>query len=285
MVRKPALLVLIGVTLFGCLGGLIAVFVRPPRFQADAIVIVYEMPHDQRELIGPDEAQQIDGFYRAGALQPKVVQHVLSQFPGMTPAQLRAAIGVSVIAYTPLTRITATATSPQRAVDLANAVAVSWTSLADALNETAWTTTVDTLKSHEQELNNQIATTQQAIANARAAGTSVDSLQAQLNTQLQQLSKTDDALINLDKARLDLIGNASVATPADVANVTRTPDPIKLTAEGGAGGLALGLLFVLWMLRRQRLSRPADSAPSSGNEKNVRPAFVGASVGEANDAR
>jgi uncharacterized protein involved in exopolysaccharide biosynthesis len=162
---------------------------------------------------------------------------------------------------------------------------VSWTSLADALNETAWTTTVDTLKSHEQDLNDQIATTQQAIANARAAGTSVDSLQAQLNTQLQQLSKTDDALINLDKARLDLIGNASVVTPADVATVTRTPDPIKLTAEGGAGGLALGLLFVLWMLRRQRLSRPADSIRSSGNAKNEKPAFVGASAGEAYDAR
>lgn len=285
MVRKPALLVLIGVTLFGCLGGLIAAFVRAPQFQADAIVIVYEMPHDQRELIGPDKAQQIDDFYRSGALQPKVVQRVLPQFPGMTTSQLRAAIGVSVIAYTPLTRITATASSSQRAVDLANAVAVSWTALSDALNETAWTTTVDTLKSHEQDLNNQIATTQQAIANARAAGTSVDSLQAQLNTQLQQLSKTDDVLINLDKARLDLIGNASVVTPADVGSVTRTPDPIKLTVEGGAGGLALGLLFVLWMLRRQRLLRPAESATTAGIEKNEKTAFVGASAGEAHDAR
>jgi capsular polysaccharide biosynthesis protein len=279
VVRKPALLVLIGVALFGCLGGLVAAMLRTPSYSADALVVVYEMPHDQRELVGPDAANQLDDFYSAGALQPTVAQHVLAQFPGMTNAQLRAAVQISIIAYTPLTRVTATASTPQRAIDIANAVAVQWTALADDVNSQAWTTTVDTLKAQEHDLNTQIATTQQAIADAQAAGATMSALQAQLTVQLQALAKTDYSLINLDQLRLVMTNNASVATPADTNTVTRSPDVLKLVAEGGAGGLALGFLFALWLLHRQRSTLATEGKP------RAEVALAGVATGDAYDGR
>lgn len=282
MVRKPAILVLIGVTLFGCLGGLAGALVRSPHYQVDAVVIVYEMPHDLRELIGPDEAQQIDDIYKQGALQPKVSQQVLNQFPGMTAAQLHASIQVTPIAYSPLTRITATARTPDQAVALANAVAVAWTSLADNANSNAWDSTVAALKSHESDLYTRIGATQKAIADAQSTGTPIEPLQAQLASELQQLAKTDDSLVTLDKDRLVLIGNAYVATPADAANAVRVPDPVQLAAQGAAGGFALGLVFALWLVYRQFRKQIRLDA-MSGDPRPL--AAAGATAGEAYDER
>lgn len=282
VLRKPALLVLIGVTLFGCLGGLVAALVRPPYFQADAIVIVYEMPSDLRELIGPDEAQQIADIYKAGALQPKVMQRVLAQFPDMTAAGVRDSVQVIPIAYSPLTRITVSASTPERAAALANTIAVFWTSLVDNANSTAWQNAVDVLQAHEDDLYNHIAATQQAIAAAEAAGAGTGSLQAQLATELQELTKTDERLVLLDQDRLLMVGNAFMTTPADASLAVREPDALKLTAQGGVGGLTLGVVFVLWMFYRQRKKLPQDGEHAS--DPHVL-AYAGASSGDGYDER
>lgn len=302
VVRKPALLVLIGVTLFGCLGGLLAAFVRTPHYQVDAIVVVYEMPHDLRQLVSPDEAQDVDNAYLAGALQPKVVQRVLPQFPGMTEAQLRASVQVSIIAYTMLTRLTVTANTPERAAAIANAVAFAWTNLSDTVNSQAWTSTVDSLKAHEQDILDQISATQQAITNAEAAGTDTTSLKSQLAVELQDLAKTDDNLSTLGRYRMDVLANAYVATPADPSLAVRAPDPIKLMGYGAAGGFALGFALMLWLIRRHRLMLQREDkripsegqAPFAGMSAGMSAGMftgastglsAGASTGEAYDAR
>lgn len=266
MVKKPMFLMAIGITLFGCLGGLAAAFVRSPHYQADAIVVVYEMPHDLRELIGPDEAQNIDDYYAAGALQPSVMQVVLPKFAGMTAANLRSSVEVSIIAYTPLTRITATASTPAQAAALANAVADAWTSVVASANDEAYTKTLATLMSHEHDLYVQIDATRQAIIDAaKTEGTAgTEPLRAQLSAQLQQVTNTDKTILSLDQDRLALIGNAYVATPATADAAQLVSDPIKLVSEGGLGGLALGLAFMLWSVRRQLFRRPPEAADSTG---------------------
>lgn len=258
-------LVTIGITLFGCLGGLAAAFVRPPHYQADAIVIVYEMPHELGNLIGPDQAQNIDDLYAAGALQPSVMQHILQQFVGMTATEVRASVEVSIIAYTPLTRITATAGTPAQAAALANAVAATWTTVAARANTQAYTQTLATLTAHEHDLYSQIDATRKAIITAATTeGTAATGpLQAQLTAQLQQVTNTDKTILALDQYRITLIGNAYVVTPATAAAARLVSDPIKLMAEGGLGGLALGLAFTLWLVRRQLFQKPQAATHST----------------------
>lgn len=257
------LLLLLDTVAFGVIGSLLVTVYKPPMYQAEAEVVVYEMPPAFRALIGPDQANQIESVYQAGALQDAVVNRVLPNFPGLTASELRARVSISIIAYTPLTRVTASEPTAQQAVDLANAVASAWASIAAHTNNTAYTIVHDQLTSREQAIDRQIDSTQQEIKAAGAA-TPVDqpyltSLQSQLQSELTEKTNVENTLNQLETNHLQVIGNGYVATPATLQNVTYSPDLIKTTLTGAAIGFALAVVLILWLVRPSVVQRQRGS--------------------------
>jgi capsular polysaccharide biosynthesis protein len=261
-------LVLLGVILFGCLGGIVATLVEPVQYQAEAYVVVYRMPTGFTTLISPDEANDINAIYEAGALQDRVLERIHARYPQYSIDAIRRAIQVKIVAYTPLTRITATATTADDAAQLANAVADQWTAVAgNSLKEAIETTTL-ALEVREADLSEKITVTQQQLAATDPASPVVPGLQAQLALWQNQLAKTESDIESLDVQRLYVAGNAWVANRATVENATKTPDLIKNIALGIAIGVSLSLMLALWLTARQWRRRetqhgqePRKSAP------------------------
>jgi uncharacterized protein involved in exopolysaccharide biosynthesis len=250
VVRTSAVLVFTLMTLFGCLGGLLVTFVQPTVYHAEAYVIVYEMPSGFTELISPDEANNLNAIYRAGALQESVLRQVQARLPNLSASDIRSSVDVAVVAYTPLTRITASARTAELAVALANAVADGWTRTAGDTIYTAWTATDAALATHEAQLLQQIEATQKAIATTPASSSSAAALQQHLTSLEHAFSTTDAALVSLDKYRFDVAGNAYVTLRASPASATMDPNPLKTAAIGAAVGGAIGIVLAMWVTRR-----------------------------------
>lgn len=271
MVSKQAVLVLLVLTLFGCLGGLTATLKEPVQYQAEAYDVVYAMPSGFTHLIGPDQSQQIAEIYQAGVLQDSVVAAVRNSLPQYSAEEIARSIRVSVVAYTPFTRITATASTADGAAKLANTVALDWALVAGQAMNQAYTDTKNTLQSRADDLTQKIADTQQTLAATDPSSPLVPSLQSQLKAWQDALATTDSDIESLDAARLDIAGNAWVAISARAANATQSPNPLKNLALGAAVGFSLGLLLALWLTSRQwRL----QSAQINHNAATVEPTEV-----------
>lgn len=261
MVSRQMVLALLAVTLFGVLGGLGASLILPVHYQAEAYVVVYAMPRGFTSLIGPDEEATLQNFYRAGALQDAVVKQVQAQLPGYAADTIAEAIQVDGVAYTPLTRITATAPTADGAARLANVVATAWVDVAGAALSNAYTLTHSTLQTRQDDLQKQIATAQQALDVADPTSTTAADLQAQLQTLRTTLSATQQALVALEQTRYDVAGNAWVAVPATASSAVRYPDTVKSLGVGAVIGISLGLILDLWLMSRQRKRQVAQSNP------------------------
>jgi capsular polysaccharide biosynthesis protein len=251
VITKQAVLVLLGVTLFGCLGGIIPTFIRPAQYTAEAYDVVYATPENFARLIGPDQSQQITEIYQAGVLQDSVIAGVRKSLPQYTAKQIAQSIRVSVVAYTPLTRITATASSADGAATLANTVALSWALVAGQAMNQAYLDTKNTLQARADDLTQKIANTQQALAATDPSNPVIPSLQSQLKSWQDALTTTNADIESLDTARLQAAGNAWVAVRAKASDAIRSPDPVKNLTLGIAIGFSLGLLLALWLTSRR----------------------------------
>lgn len=261
---RAVVLAVLGLTVLGGLGGFLGAAIQPERYQADAFVVVYDMPSGFNNLISPDEANAVNAFYAAGALQDSVIQRVRARYPSLTPDDIRQAIQVSIVAYTPLTRVTATAGSAQVATTLANVVASAWVAVAGNVITQAYNSAYAILTDHEQQLASQIKATQSALNAARPSSTKAQTLKAQLQTLNSAYASTDANLTALEKERYSVAGNAYVATPASESTVTRLPDIFRSLLTGGAVGLGLGIVCALWLIRagtRVASQLPPASAP------------------------
>jgi len=249
VITRAVVFAVLGLTVLGGLGGWLGAAIQPPQYQAEAFVVVYAMPSGFGNLISPDEANTVNAFYAAGALQDSVVQRVLARYPSLTADEIRQAIQVSIVAYTPLTRVTATAASAQVATKLANAVASAWVAVAGNVITEAYNSTYAALVDHEQQLMSQIETTQKALNAAKPTSTKAQTLRDQLQTLNTAYASTDANLTALEKERYYVAGNAYVATLASESAVTQIPDLFKSLLTGGAVGLGLGILCALWLIR------------------------------------
>lgn len=268
VVNRPIILTLVMVTLFGALSGFFATLIKPVHYQADAYVVVYDMPRGLNDILSPDEAAHLDEVYRAGVLQDAVVKQVQATLPEYSASDLARSIQVEIVAYTPFTRITATATTAEGAAQLANVVADAWTSVAGEANQKGYDATKATLEARENDLLKKIANVQRALAAADPSSTTAAELRSELKTLQNDLGNAAAAIVDLDKARYDVVGNAYVSIPAKASNATKSPSLIKNLGVGAGIGFSLGLLLALWLtLRRWRRldthSRPQGMASSS----------------------
>ena len=263
-------------TILGGLGGFIGAYIQPARYQAEAFVVVYTMPTGFTNLISPDEANTINRYYTAGALQDSVIQRVLYRYPSLTAAEIRQAIQVSIVAYTPLTRVTATAAAPQVAVTLANAVATAWVNDAGSVISQAYNSTYAVLQAHEQELSSEVITTRAALEAAKPSSTKAEALSAQLQGLESAYASSDADLTALERQRYTVAGNTYVATPATLSAVTRIPDFFKSLATGGSVGLGFSVLCVLWLSRSalRTSSQSARSVPAKAPRVTAAPVAV-----------
>ncbi|HEX9037177.1 MAG TPA: hypothetical protein VF808_09335 [Ktedonobacterales bacterium] len=275
MTTRWAVLIALGFGLLGILGGLIGVLVTPSSYQADAFVVVYAMPPGFTNLISPDEANTVNAYYQQGALQDSVIQRIRYKYPELTAQEIRQAVKVSIVAYTPLTRVTATAASPQVAVTLANAVATAWVNDAGLVITHAYDFAYTTLIDHENQLNTQMAATRAALAPLSPKSTKAQALNSSLQTLEAAYTATDASLVALQRERYTVAGNTYVATPATEASVTRSPGYLKSIGTGGAAGLALGIIVALWFTRAALAaqSRRAYTAPPARSGPVSMPVF------------
>lgn len=251
MVNRRTILALLAVTLFGCLGGLIATLKQPVRYQAQAYAVVYGMPRGFTELLGPSDAMQVNDIYQAGVTQDAVVRLVQQTLPGYTADALKRDIQVEVVAYTPLTRIIATAPTAEEASTLANVVAASWTSVVGAAVEKAFVDTKVALETRADLLTQQINNGEAALAATDPTSAKAAALQAQIQTWRDSLSKTLADSLALETAHYYVAGNAQVPISAKPTSAQKIPDLKKNLAAGAAIGFALGLLLALWIASRQ----------------------------------
>lgn len=261
MVNRQVVLVLLAVTLFGALSGFVVTLVKPVHYQADAYIVVYDMPRGLNDVLSPDEAAHLNDVYKAGMLQDAVVKLVQARLPQYSAQALAQAIQVEIVAYTPFTRITATATTAEGAATLANVVADAWTTVARTANENAYDATKATLEAREDVQLQQITATQDALKAADPSSDSAKELQKELNSLQDDLSKTAAAILDLDRARYDVVGNAYVQIFAKASDAVQDPDPVKSLAIGTGIGFSLGLLLDLWITSRRR---NRDGAQKSG---------------------
>jgi capsular polysaccharide biosynthesis protein len=273
VITKQAVLVLLGVTLFGCLGGIIPTVIKPAQYTAEAYDVLYATPENFTRLISPDQAQQIAKIYRVGVLQDSVVAGVRKSLPQYTSEELAKSIQVSVVAYTPLTRISATASTADGAAKLANVVALTWAEVAGQAANQAYTDTKSTLQARSDDLTQKIAAAQQTLAATDPSSPLIPGLQSQIKTWQDALATTNSDIESLDTARLQIAGNAWVSIRARAANAIRSPDPIKNLTLGIAVGFSLGLLLALWLTSRQWRRQSAQIDQKVATSEPMSPAY------------
>jgi len=273
VITKQAVLVLLGVTLFGCLGGIIPTVIKPAQYTAEAYDVLYTTPENFTRLISPDQAQQIAKIYRVGVLQDSVVAGVRKSLPQYTSEELAKSIQVSVVAYTPLTRISATASTADGAAKLANVVALTWAEVAGQAANQAYTDTKSTLQARSDDLTQKIAAAQQTLAATDPSSPLIPGLQSQIKTWQDALATTNSDIESLDTARLQIAGNAWVSIRARAANAIRSPDPIKNLTLGIAVGFSLGLLLALWLTSRQWRRQSAQIDQKVATSEPMSPAY------------
>lgn len=261
VVTKQATLTLLMVTLFGVLGGLIVPLIQPVRYQAQAYIAVYAMPQGLNGLIGPDEANQVDSIYQTGAMENLVLEQAHAKLPAYSIEVIKQSIQVEIVAYTPYTRVTATAPTAHDAAALANAVASAWVGVAAYMYGQAYDATRTVLEGHKTDLSQRIALAQHLLAAAKPSSHSAAALRSELQSLQDSRSQVDKALLGLDVANEDIPGNAYVEVTARQSSAIRTPDPARSLASGTIIGIALGLVLAIWLTMR-RWNQPAVPSQS-----------------------
>lgn len=251
MISRQTVLVVLAVTLFGCLGGLVATLITPTRYQADAYVTVYNNPRGVSNILIPGDDPNLTDIFSQGALQDEVINQTRQKIHGLSADEIRRDVKVEIVAYTPFTRVTATGVSANEAAGLANAFADAWTEVASAAMFKAYNDTMSVLQTRQDDLLQKIATDQKKLESLDPASPLATDIQAEIGTWRDALAKNQSDIETLDEARLYLAGNAWVAIRAKASNAERSPDPIKNLAIGLGVGLSLGILLALWLTSRR----------------------------------
>ncbi len=264
-----------GAALAGCVVALGAAAVRPPTYQATAVLALDET---QAVNQGFDIAVQADQYLTQRYIAMATSQQLLAQVcahegRGCEPVTLSHQISATALKTTGLIAISATASSPAAAARLANEVS----GLVLDRNQSE----VDAylgpqrllLQGQLSQLQAQIANVHTSIEAVQAPGrteAAVSNSLAPLLLQLQQLqneySSTYAKLQDVLVLQTRLGGSLLIDQPATLPVKPTDPDPIRYLLVGGAGGLAAGFLGALVLERyRVRVRESAELAEATGS--------------------
>jgi hypothetical protein len=245
--------------LVGALGGWTGGRLQTLEYTATSYAVVYPMPQGLRNLISPDEANVLQDVYQAGALQDAVIDKTLPYFPGMSAKEVRDSVQIAIVAYSPYTRVIATARDPLRAVALANNISDNWTLLITQAYESAFSNLTQRLTEREHSVDAQVTALLSAIATQQAAKLPnpavAQALQAELVAAQQQQQDLLNVLQVLSTYHNNGEGVAYTATRATERGLEAHPDSLHVTLIGATVGLVSGLLLALWRMRRMSTTK------------------------------
>jgi capsular polysaccharide biosynthesis protein len=232
------------------LAGILAVgaaMVRPPTYEASALLSVDETPSATQ---GFDSAVQADQFltqrFIAMATSAPVLQAVCAkEGRGCDATALAKRVRATTTRTTAQLSILVDDPSPQAAARLANEVAQQVVDRNAAQAEAQVAGQRAFLQGQLKQLGDQMAqATQQAQVSA-AGGRSDAAPLSQLSLLQAQYGTTYQRLQDLDVQRAQLAGVISIVQPATPPARPADPDPVRYALVGVAGGLVAGLLLAL----------------------------------------
>jgi hypothetical protein len=253
-----------GITLVGALGGWTGALLQGPVYMATAYAVVYRMPPGLTDLISPDEANNLQSVYEAGAFQDAVIAKSLPYFPGLTREEWRSRVRIAIVAYSPYTRVTVTSPDPRQAVALANNVSDTWATLTQRLYDDTFTSLRARFTGRMDQVDKQVAALQSAVVTQQAMRPRnpalVQATQAELTAaqeQQQQLAAILDSLTTYHNQGQSL---AYTAIRADARSLAVRSDTLRSTGSGTVIGFISGVLLALWSLRRSVWTRRESTA-------------------------
>jgi capsular polysaccharide biosynthesis protein len=263
-----------GVTLAACAVAFAATLVRPPTYQATAILALDETQSTNQ---GFDIAMQADQYLTQRYIAMATSQTVLVQVcaregSSCDPVTLSRQVSATALKTTGLIAIGATASSAATAARLANEVAAQVQSRNQSEVDAYLGPQRRLLEGQLSQLGAQVTDIERSIAAAQAPGRSdsaVSNSLAPMLLQLQQVqsqySSTYTRLQDLQVLQTRLGGSLVVEQPASPPARPADPDPLRYLLVGGAGGLAAGFLAALAAERyRNRIQDSAELAEATG---------------------
>jgi capsular polysaccharide biosynthesis protein len=246
-----------------------AASVRAPTYQATALLNVDE---SQTVSQGFDIAIQADQYleqrYISMATSPAVLARVCSQEDrGCSPTSLSKQVNAAATKATGEIAITSTTSSPESAARLANEVATATLAENQVYVTNALASQRQLLQKQVDQLNRQMAATQQAVQAANAANRPDSGPLAQLTLLQNQFQSTYGRLQDLDVKQAQLISGLTIEQVAMPPTKPADPDPVRYVLVGVFGGLAAGFLLALLSERfRDRIIDGADLAEVTGSD-------------------
>jgi capsular polysaccharide biosynthesis protein len=243
--------------------------VRTPTYQATALMIVDE---SQNVSQGFDLALQADQYleqrYISMATSQAVLARVCSQEGGgCSSAALSRQVSATATKATGEIAITATAPSPESAVQLADDVASATLAENKAYVTSSQAPQRQLLQKQLDQLNQQMATAQAAIQAAHQVNKSDSGPLAQLNLLQNQYQTTYGLLQTLDVKQTQLTSAFTIEQHATAPTKPADPDPVRYLLVGVVGGLVIGFLLALLAERfRDRIVDGAELAEVTGSE-------------------
>src|SRR5215831_1305026 len=269
--RRRAWLVVM-ITLGGAVAAYWASLVRPPVYEASALVSIDE---GQSATQGVDVAMQADQFLTQRFISLATSHEVLAvvcnkEGHGCDPTALARQVKVTTPRATAQLQIQADASTPATAARLANEVADALvarnTAEVDAQLGSQRAYLSDQLKQEGDQLNLAL---QQMAAND-AAGRPNTTVVAQLTFLQTAYGSTFQRLQDLDLQRSQRLNMLSVQQRAIPPRTPVDPDPVRYVAVGAAGGLTAGLLAALLVGgTRMRIRGRSDLAEAAGTDTVV----------------
>jgi capsular polysaccharide biosynthesis protein len=279
-----SLLIVIGVG-----GALVAAQLRPPTYQAAAVL---NLDTTQNAGQGFDVALQADQFLSQRYIQMASSRVVLDQVcaaskPPCDPTSLARQVSASDSKGTGMIQISVTASSPAEAARLANAVAAQVLAqnnkqIDDRIKpqRDALQATLAQQNTRVQQVRDQLALAQKSSTSDTAVTNAIAPLLADLSQAQTQYNATQTQLqaLQLQQAQLQhTLSPLQVATPP---SKPIDPNPILYGLIGLAAGLAVGFLAALLAERLDdRIRDSGQLAEATGS-----PLVLEAGVGGRNGA-
>jgi capsular polysaccharide biosynthesis protein len=220
-----------------------------------------------QENTAQNSAQNKPAASPATSVQPSPTAAPSATQSSCTPTQLSRQVSAAATKATGEIAITATTSSPLTAARIADEVASATLAYNQVYVKDSLAGQRQLLQQQQNQLNQQMTVTQQAIQAANIANRPDSALLAQLNLLQSQYQTTSGHLQDLDVQQAQLLSGLTIEQLATPPTKPADPDPVRYVLVGVAGGLTLGFLLALLAERfRDRIVDGAELAEATRSD-------------------
>lgn len=173
---------------------------------------------------------------------PAVLGQVAARFPGITTDELLAKVAVSALGSAQILRVTVTDEQPQRAADLANAIANVLIAEDQQANQAQYGPAQEVLKQQIADVQNQITSVTATLNGLSSGSSQFASTQAQLSALHEQQALLQWSLAQEQVNEAEDGASLYILDPALRGQEVKTTRLLSLLAKYG-GALLFGLIL------------------------------------------